>query len=480
VALALQYSVYLTRKEIKKLMSNSIETINPFTEEKIKEYNLLTHGEAKLALENAEQSFNKWKLVDVAERAKLALSLARVIEDNQHELVQLMVDEMGKVKSQGEQEVALCVEICKYTASIAEQALANEERDYEQGKALITYQPIGVILGIQPWNFPLYQVMRYSITNIVAGNTTVMKHASNVFGMAEKIQSLYEQAGFPKYVYQSLLVDGETASKLISHDAIQGVTFTGSDEVGKLVAEEAAKHSKKTVLELGSNDAYMVLDDADISLAIATCVKGRVINNGETCVSAKRFIVTEKNYNEFKQGFKEAMMQLTLGDPWTGDTDLGPMARKDLREKLHQQVTESIKRGATVVCGCEIPEGEGFFYPASILENVIPNMPAYDDELFGPVAALIKVSDDEEAMRIANDSRYGLGGGIFSKNEERAVELAQKHFNTGMVNINGYGLSQPNLPFGGVKNSGYGREHGGFGLKEFVNIKSIMINRSTS
>jgi len=459
-------------------MSKSVETINPFTEETLKEYSLLTHQEAKDAVEDANKCFEEWKLVPVAQRAKLANSLAKVIEDNQEELVQLMVDEMGKVKAQGEQEVALCANICKYTASIAEEALANEHRDYEEGKAIISYQPIGVILGIQPWNFPLYQVIRYSITNLVAGNTTVMKHASNVFGMAQKIQSLYEKAGFPKYAYQSLLVDGKTASKLISEKAIQGVTFTGSDKIGKQVAEEAAKYSKKTVLELGSNDAFMVLDDADIEVAIKACVLGRVINNGETCVAAKRFIVTEKNYDQFKAGFKKAMMQLKLGDPRDKDTDIGPMARKDLRDKLHEQVTDSIKAGATIVCGCEIPDQKGFFYPASILENVTPNMPAYNDELFGPVASLIKAKDDKDAMRIANDSRYGLGGGIFSKNEEYAVELATKHFDTGMVNINGYSLSQVNLPFGGVKSSGYGREHGGFGIKEFVNIKSVMIAKS--
>ncbi|GAA0819342.1 NAD-dependent succinate-semialdehyde dehydrogenase [Colwellia asteriadis] len=456
-------------------MSNSIETINPFTEKTLKRYTLMTHQEAEVCVEKANECFEEWKLVSVAQRVKLANALAKVIEENQDELVQLMVDEMGKVQSQAKQEVALCAEICKYTASTAEQALANEPRDYNQGRAIITYQPIGVILGIQPWNFPLYQVIRYSITNLIAGNTTVMKHASNVFGMAQKIHSLYEQAGFPKYAYQSLLVDGETASKLISHDGIKGVTFTGSDNVGKMVAEEAAKRSKKTVLELGSNDAYLVLDDADIALAIETCVKARIINNGETCVSAKRFIVTEKNYDEFKLGFKQAMMQIKMGDPRAEDTHLGPMARKDLREKLHDQVKKSIAAGATIVCGCEMPDGKGFFYPPSILENVSPNMPAYDDELFGPVAALIKAKDDNDAMRIANDSRYGLGGGIFSKNEEYAIELAVKHFNTGMVNINGYGLAQPNLPFGGVKNSGYGREHGGFGLKEFVNIKSVMI-----
>ncbi|WP_298940681.1 NAD-dependent succinate-semialdehyde dehydrogenase [uncultured Psychromonas sp.] len=456
-------------------MSNSIVTINPFTEKKLKEYTLMTHKEAKDAVVNSNQCFDEWKLVPVSERAKLAKALAKVIEENSDELVELMVEEMGKVKSQGEQEVALCANICKYTADIAEKELANENRDYDGGKAIITYQPIGVILGIQPWNFPLYQVIRYSISNLVAGNTTVMKHASNVFGMAKKIQSLFEQAGFPKYAYQSLLIDGKTASKLISHDGIKGVTFTGSDAIGKQVAENAAKRSKKTVMELGSNDAYIVLDDADIPLAIETCVTGRIVNNGQTCVAAKRFIITEKNYDQFKAGFKKAMMQLKMGDPNAKDTDLGPMARKDLQEKLHEQVTESIAAGATVVCGCEMPDRKGFFYPASILENVTPNMPAYDDELFGPVAALIKAKDNDDAMRIANDSRYGLGGGIFSKDEASATELAVKHFDTGMVNINGFALSQPNLPFGGVKSSGYGREHGGFGLKEFMNIKSVMV-----
>ena len=456
-------------------MSNSIVTINPFTEKKLKEYTLMTHKEAKDAVVNSNQCFDEWKLVPVSERAKLAKALAKVIEENSDELVELMVEEMGKVKSQGEQEVALCANICKYTADIAEKELANENRDYDGGKAIITYQPIGVILGIQPWNFPLYQVIRYSISNVVAGNTTVMKHASNVFGMAKKIQSLFEQAGFPKYAYQSLLIDGKTASKLISHDGIKGVTFTGSDAIGKQVAENAAKRSKKTVMELGSNDAYIVLDDADIPLAIETCVTGRIVNNGQTCVAAKRFIITEKNYDQFKAGFKKAMMQLKMGDPNAKDTDLGPMARKDLQEKLHEQVTESIAAGATVVCGCEMPDRKGFFYPASILENVTPNMPAYDDELFGPVAALIKAKDNDDAMRIANDSRYGLGGGIFSKDEASATELAVKHFDTGMVNINGFALSQPNLPFGGVKSSGYGREHGGFGLKEFMNIKSVMV-----
>lgn len=456
-------------------MTKQVNTTNPFTEETLAQYTLLTEDHANECIDNAHRCFESWKLRPVKERAELAIKLADVIEDNKDSLMTLMTNEMGKVKAQGEQEVTLCASICRYVADIAENDLADEKRQFEQGYAYVTYRPTGVILGIQPWNFPLYQVIRYSITNIVAGNTTVMKHASNVFGMAEKIQSMYEQAGFPDNCYQSLLIDGETASKMIAHDNITGVTFTGSDDIGKSVAAEAAKYAKKSVLELGSNDAYMVLDDADIESAVEACVKGRVINNGETCVSAKRFIVTKKNYEDFKRGFVEAMGALKIGDPNEESTDLGPMAREDLRDELHNQVIDSINKGAEVLLGCEIPNRKGFFYQPSILENVKPGMPAYDDELFGPVASLIKVDDDDEALRVANDSRYGLGGGIFSADTERAFELARDHFNTGMVNINGYGLAQPNLPFGGEKNSGYGREHGGFGLKEFVNIKSIMV-----
>jgi len=456
-------------------MTNSVSTINPLTEQTIQEYTLISVAEAESAVRDADKCFQQWKLVPVKERAKAARVLADVIEANSDELVQLMTDEMGKVKQQGAQEVALCAQICRYTADIAEKELATEKRDLENGYAYISYLPIGVILGIQPWNFPLYQVIRYSISNIIAGNTTVMKHASNVFGMARKIQTLYKEAGFPDHCYQSLMIDGETASKLIKHEKVRGVTFTGSDEIGKKVAAEAGKYAKKTVLELGSNDAYMVLDDANIEKAVAACVKGRVINNGETCVSAKRFIVTEKNYDAFKAAFSKAMQALSVGDPNDDKTDLGPMARKDLRDELHKQVTDSVKAGAKVVCGGEIPDRLGFFYPASILENLSPGMPAYDDELFGPVASLIKVANDQEAMDVANDSRYGLGGGIFSENVERAIELATRHFDTGMVNINGYSLAQPNLPFGGVKASGHGREHGGFGIKEFINIKSVSV-----
>lgn len=458
-------------------MTNTVTTINPSTEQPIAEYTLLTLAQAKTEVDKCQQAYLDWRHISLTDRAKYLNQLAYLFEQHKKSLATLMTNEMGKLYQQGLQEVKLCAAICHYTAEHGQAQLADEERPMENGHAIISYQPTGVLLGIQPWNFPLYQVVRYAVTNIMAGNTTVLKHASNVFGMAEKIEALFIEAGFPSHVFKNLLIDGKTASELISHNAIRGVTFTGSDDTGKKVAEQAAKQVKKTVLELGSNDAYLVLDDADLALAIKTCVQGRMVNNGQTCVAAKRFVVVAALYDEFKKGIVEQFNALKIGDPMDENTDLGPMAREDLRDKIHKQVMQSVEAGASIVTGGEIPKQTGYFYPATLLEHLSPGMPAYDDELFGPVASLIKAKDNEDAMRIANDSRYGLGGGIFSKDEKKAIELAKKHFDTGMVNINGYGLAQPNLPFGGVKDSGYGREHGGFGIREFVNIKTIMVNR---
>ncbi len=260
---------------------------------------------------------------------------------------------------------------------------------------------------------------------------------------------------------------------------IRGVTLTGSSDAGKKIAEKASAQLKKAVLELGSNDAYIVLHDADIEQAVAMSVKGRIYNNGETCIAAKRFVVVEAVYEQFKKAFVEAMDNITFGNPCDDDVELGPLAREDLREKLHGQVEKSVEKGAEILCGGFIPEGKGYHYPATLLSAVEKGQPAYDDELFGPVASLIRAKNTDDAIRIANDSRYGLGGGIFSKDEESAIRLAARHFDTGMVFVNSFGLAEPNMPFGGVKNSGFGREHGGFGIKEFVNAKSIMIRKSS-
>ncbi|PWS54159.1 MULTISPECIES: NAD-dependent succinate-semialdehyde dehydrogenase [unclassified Pseudoalteromonas] len=457
-------------------MSNTVDTINPATEQVINSYTLLSQAQAEQVIEKSHETYLKWRLTSFTERAQHLNKLASLFESQKEALAKLMTEEMGKVYEQGFQEVQLCADICRYTAEHGADMLSDEERDMQGGRAIISYRPTGVLLGIQPWNFPLYQVIRYSAANIMAGNTTVLKHAGNVFGMAEKIETLFLQAGFPEHCFSNLLIDGKTASALISHSAISGVTFTGSDGTGKKVAEQAAKHVKKTVLELGSNDAFVVLDDADLALAVKACLQGRIINNGQTCVAAKRFVVVDSLYNDFKEALSQQFKAIKMGDPMDEDTELGPMAREDLRDKIHQQVQDSVNAGAKVIVGGEIPQQTGYYYPPTVLENLKPGMPAYDDELFGPVASLIKAKDNDDAMRIANDSRYGLGGGIFSKDEKKAIELAKKYFDTGMININGYGLAQPNLPFGGVKDSGYGREHGGFGIREFVNVKSIMIH----
>jgi len=457
-------------------MSNTVDTINPATEQVINSYTLLSQAQAEQVIEKSHETYLTWRLTSFTERAQHLNKLASLFESQKEALAKLMTEEMGKVYEQGFQEVQLCADICRYTAEHGADMLSDEERDMQGGRAIISYRPTGVLLGIQPWNFPLYQVIRYSAANIMAGNTTVLKHAGNVFGMAEKIETLFLQAGFPEHCFSNLLVDGKTASALISHSAISGVTFTGSDGTGKKVAEQAAKHVKKTVLELGSNDAFVVLDDADLALAVKACLQGRIINNGQTCVAAKRFVVVDSLYNDFKEALSQQFKAIKMGDPMDEDTELGPMAREDLRDKIHQQVQDSVNAGAKVIVGGEIPQQTGYYYPPTVLENLTPGMPAYGDELFGPVASLIKAKDNDDAMRIANDSRYGLGGGIFSKDEKKAIELAKKYFDTGMININGYGLAQPNLPFGGVKDSGYGREHGGFGIREFVNVKSIMIH----
>lgn len=456
-------------------MSNSHQTVNPTTEEVLETYSLMSSDQASRVIEETHNAFLEWRKTSFNERGKALRKVAELIRERKTDYAALMTREMGKTLDQGKQECELCAAICEYTAEQGPKALADETRELPGGRALVSYQPQGVIYGIQPWNFPLYQVMRYSVANLMAGNTVLLKHAANVWGMALEVEKLYRDAGLPKNAFRTLLIDHETSDAVIEHKLVRGVTLTGSPGAGRYVAQRAAKVLKKTVMELGSNDAYLVLADADIEKAVKFCVQGRINNTGQTCVAAKRFIIVESVYEAFRDAFVAAMSDISVGDPTSKGTAMGPMARKDLRDNLHDQVRKSIKGGATCALGGEIPEGKGYFYPPTVLENVTPGQPAYDDELFGPVAALIKAKDDVDAMRIANDSPYGLGGGIFSKNEKRAIELARAEFDTGMININGYNLAQPNLPFGGVKDSGYGREHGGFGMHEFVNVKAIMI-----
>lgn len=458
-----------------KEAQKELVTINPTTGKVIKKYPLMTDKQADEAVEKCHKAFLEWRMVSHKERGKIIKAIGKKLKENAEELSKLMTNEMGKLLKQSKQEIELCAGICDWTAANGPENLKDEERELpDGGKGIITNSPIGVIYGIQPWNFPVYQVIRYSIANLMAGNGILLKHAENVTGTGLMLQKIYEKAGLPKNLFTVLKITHEQSDKIIKHKLVRGVTLTGSPDAGRAIAKKAGAALKKTVMELGSNDAYIVLEDADLNLAVKMCVQGRIYNNGETCVAAKRFVVVDKVYDEFRDAYVEQMKKIKHGDPTDKDSKIGPMAREDLRETLHEQVEKSVKKGAKILCGGEMPKGKGFFYPATVLENVKPGQPAYDDELFGPVASLIRAKDEEDAMRIANDSKYGLGGGIFSKNEKKAMELASKHFDTGMVFINGFGLAQPNMPFGGVKDSGYGREHGGFGMKEFVNEKAIM------
>lgn len=461
---------------IKQTETKTSKTINPATGKTIKEHSLLSETQALAAVRLMQEAFLNWRQEPVSKRAEKIGKLAKVIGKHKEELAELMTTEMGKTLDESKQEIDLCIGICEYTAEHGPSNLKDEERDLDGGKAIVTFQPLGIILGIQPWNFPLYQALRYTVPNLLAGNAVILKHADNVWGSGDFFEKMVREAGVPENVFRHLKIDHDTAEALMKHELVRGVTFTGSASAGSEIASIAAKALKKTVLELGSNDAYLVLADADVEKAVECSVMGRINNCGQTCVAAKRFIIVESQYEAFRDAYVKAMKEVRFGDPLDGQPDIGPMARKDLRESLHEQVQKSIEKGAKCLVGGEVPEGPGFFYPATVLENVEKGMPAYDEELFGPVASLIKAKNDEHAIEIANDSRFGLGGGIFSKDQERAIEIARDRLDTGMVNINGYHLAQPNLPFGGVKDSGYGREHGGFGIREFVNIKSVMIS----
>lgn len=456
---------------------STITTVNPATEQELETYSVMTEAEATERLEASHAAFLEWRKTDHSERAKVLKAIAGRLRDEAEHLATLMTRETGKLFKDGLTEVEICAAIFDYAAEKGPAALADDERTYgsDGQRGVVSYQPIGVIYSIQPWNFPFYQPVRVLASAVMAGNGCVLKHASICTGSALRLRELCIAAGLPEDLFQVVVIDHETSDALIEHPLVRGVTLTGSDGAGRHVASVAGKALKKTVLELGSNDAYLVLEDADIETAVKFSVMGRLYNNGETCVSAKRFIVTDAVYDRFVEAFVAQMDAITLGDPMDGDCELGPLSSQDQFETVRDQVEESVARGAKILCGGKVPDRTGAYYPATVLGDVTPGMPAYDDEIFGPVASIIRARDDEDAMRLANDSRYGLGGGIFSADEDRAFRLARDHFDTGMVRINSFGAADPNMPFGGVKDSGYGREHGGFGLKEFVNVKSIFL-----
>jgi succinate-semialdehyde dehydrogenase/glutarate-semialdehyde dehydrogenase len=399
----------------------------------------------------------------------------QILRGRSDEYARLMADEMGKLLSEGRAEVEKCAWVCEYYADNAEKFLAREEIQTDASRSFVTFEPLGVILAVMPWNFPLWQVFRFAAPGLMAGNTGVLKHASNVQGCALAIEAVFREAGFPENVFRTLVIGSKLANHAIEHPKVRAVTLTGSTPAGRSVASKAGELLKKTVLELGGSDPYVILEDADLDLAVDACVTGRMINGGQSCIAAKRFIVPEKIRSDFETRFVEKMKAKKLGDPLQEDSDVGPQARSDLRDELHLQVTQSIEKGARCLVGGEVPDMPGAFYPPTVLTDVVKGMPAYDEELFGPVAAIIPVGDEDEAIRVANDSVFGLGAAVFTRDAARGEEIAARQLQAGCCFVNAFVRSDPRLPFGGVKESGYGRELGDYGIKEFVNIKTVYV-----
>ena len=456
-------------------MSERLTSINPATGKEIASYEIYDDKKVENALKQARKTFEEWRQLPFAKRAVVLKNIAKEIRKEKDNLVKLAVKEMGKPIQQGYYEVEKCAATLDFYAKNGAKFLADVVVKTDARKSYVSYQPMGVVLAVMPWNFPYWQVFRAMAPTSMAGNTIILKHASNVSGCALAIEKLILKAGAPKGLLQTLLIPSSRVEKLIDDPRIAAVTLTGSTAAGSKVAEAAGRNLKKQVLELGGSDAYVIMEDANMDTAIAIAVRGRLVNSGQSCIAAKRFVVLKGIRKEFEQRFTEEMRKATYGDPMDETSRIGPMARADLRDQLHEQVKKSIEKGAKLLCGGFIPDGPGAFYPPTVLTNVKKGMPAYDEELFGPVAAIIEAKDEKDAMRIANDTIYGLGGGIISKNRARAEKLAAQELQAGSCFVNDYVHSDPLLPFGGIKQSGYGRELGSFGIHEFVNIKTVYI-----
>ena len=453
----------------------AIESINPVNGQSIKSYSAITESQASGKIEQTYKAWHKWKEVYPKERAALLTKAGLVLRNKREGLAHLMALEMGKPLKGGLAEIDKCADVCDYYAKNADLLLRDEIVHTEASKSYVTFEPLGVILAVMPWNFPFWQVFRFLAPSLMAGNCALLKHASNVPGCALAIEEIIREAGFPEFVMQTLLIESKTVNSVIEDPLISAVTLTGSVEAGKKVAEKAGSLLKKTVLELGGSDAYIVLDDADLELAVETCVNSRLINSGQSCIAAKRFIVLKSVEDPFIQLFKGKMSAKIMGDPLDEKTEIGPQARTELRNKLHEQVMASVKEGAICILGGQIPAGNNAYYPPTILINVKKGMPAFDEELFGPVASIISAENEEEAIDMANDSIFGLGAAIFSNDVARAEQIAAKKLQAGSCFVNALVRSDPRLPFGGIKQSGYGRELSVYGLREFVNIKTVFI-----
>jgi succinate-semialdehyde dehydrogenase / glutarate-semialdehyde dehydrogenase len=452
-------------------------SVNPATGANLSSYDETTPEVVSRVLGEAQHAFRDWRTTSFSHRAACMRAAASILRNRARDYARLMAEEMGKPIRDGVAEVQKCATCCDFFAEHAASFLAPEPIDIGAARSFVAFQPLGAVLAIMPWNFPFWQVFRFAAPALMAGNAALLKHASNVPGCALAIEDVFHAAGFPQHLFNTLLIESKRIDALIEDSRIQAVTLTGSVEAGRAVARKAGEMLKKTVLELGGSDPYLILQDADLELAATLATQGRLVNSGQSCIAAKRFIVVESLRSRFEELFVERMRAVKVGDPLRDDTQVGPMARRDLRDSLHEQVQASIARGAKCLLGGRIPESPGAYYPPTVLTNVTPGMPAHDDELFGPVAAVIAVEDEETAIQVANNSIFGLGAGIVSGDLARAERLATEAIEAGSVFVNATVLSHPKLPFGGVKASGYGRELSHYGIKEFVNIKTIVIQK---
>lgn len=452
-----------------------LEIINPASGKKIRDYAEHSTKQIESILEQTQAAFYKWKKSSLEQRTSFILNLAEVLRKRKSTLAKLMTMEMGKPIAQSFSEVEKCAAACEYYAANAKDLLRDETISLKEATAIVTLEPLGIILGIMPWNFPLWQIFRFAIASFLIGNAVIVKHAPNVIGTALELENFIREAGFPENLFRILLVDPSNIESVIADPRIAAVTLTGSEQAGRSVARIAGENLKKTVLELGGSDPFIVLDDADLELSVKFAVEARLVNNGQSCIAAKRFIIHQDIYQNFLDQLNAAVQKVTVGDPLDEKIQLGPLARLDLLEKLDQQVQKSIAQGAQLVAGGFRLPREGFFYAPTILTELKEGMPAYQEELFGPVFSIFKVADEKAAIDLANENRYGLGASIWTKDTDKALLIARQ-LESGTVTINQKVASDVRLPFGGVKCSGYGRELGHYGLKEFANIKSIIVN----
>ena len=461
----------LTRPETRE----KLQTVNPATGEPGRSYEQNTIEEAHAAADAAHKAFVARRRTSFAERGAILHKAAEVLRARKDEFARLMTDEMGKTLDEGRGEVEKCATNCDWFADHAQEYLANEPVDIGGGEAFVTFNPLGVILAVMPWNFPFWQVFRAAAPALMAGNGMLLKHGSNVPGCAIAIEEVLHQAGVPRDLFRTLLIRGSEVKPLIEDENIAAVTLTGSVAAGKSVATAAGGVLKKCVLELGGSDAYLILDDADVAAAAKVAATARMVNGGQSCIAGKRFIVVRSILETFEKAMVDAMRGFEMGDPTKEGTKLGPMQSVEARDEIHRQVTESVRKGARLLLGGKIPDRPGAWYPPTVLTNVLPGQPAHDEEVFGPVAAIIAADNEGDAIRIANASEFGLGSGVLTSDLDRGRRIAAEELEAGLSFVNENVRSDPRAPFGGVKHSGYGRECGVFGIREFVNIKTVHV-----